>query len=146
MFDYLFLPFKSTSPMSTDSSTASSRKSSISSSIPDFRPIHSEIIKRNLIRDFQEATSLPMNVPIHRLREASRPSTPMREEFDRCTKQLPFSLASKLFSVTSLSDRMEEEEEFSRGIGEMAEKRNRKTQVREKKNENLDDLMFQIDL
>lgn len=46
--------------------------------------------------DFLEATSLPVNVPIHRTREASQPSTPMREEFERCANQLPQSLACKL--------------------------------------------------
>ena len=47
--------------------------------------------------DFLEATSLPVNVPIHRSREAVSPSHSMKEEYDRCTKQLPDSLATKLF-------------------------------------------------
>ena len=104
MWDFLLLPIKqltssqsSSSPKSFSNSNSSSRRSSLSSSSQEFRPIHSEIIRRKLVTDFLEATSVPVNIPIHRSREASRPSTPMREEFDRCTKQLPFSLASKLF-------------------------------------------------
>eukprot|EP00092_Neocalanus_flemingeri_P077972 GFUD01096905.1.p1 GENE.GFUD01096905.1~~GFUD01096905.1.p1 ORF type:complete len:176 (-),score=55.42 GFUD01096905.1:109-588(-) len=100
MWDFLVNKFSSSQSTSSSNSfthsTSSSRRSSLSSSRPEFRPIHSEIIRRNLITDFLEATSLPVNVPIHRSREASQPSTPMREEFDRCAKQLPFSLASKL--------------------------------------------------
>ena len=45
---------------------------SLSSSGPDFRPIYPEIIKRNLKTDFLEATSLPVNVPLHRSLEALR--------------------------------------------------------------------------
>ena len=111
-------------------------------SLAGFTPRSSE---KNLVTDFLEATSLPVNVPIHRSREASRPSTPMREEFDRCTKQLPFSLASKLFSGSSLADQMEEENEMKRGLGKMVEKRKRKTTFRGK-NQDYDGLMFSIDL
>ena len=128
----------------------------MSSSGPEFRPIHSEIIFRNLMTDFLEATSLPVNVPIHRSREASRPSTPMREEYDRCTKQLPFSLARKLISAPSIEDQAEEENELSRWVEDTqdrvedrqdrVEKRTRRISVKENKNDNLDDLMFQIDL
>eukprot|EP00092_Neocalanus_flemingeri_P065820 GFUD01080100.1.p1 GENE.GFUD01080100.1~~GFUD01080100.1.p1 ORF type:complete len:165 (-),score=56.29 GFUD01080100.1:38-484(-) len=148
MWDLLLLPFKQISCSQSSSSsttfthsTSSSRRSSLYSSRPEFRPIHSEIIRRNLITDFLEATSLPVNVPIHRSREASQPSTPMREEFDWCAKQLPFSLASKLFSVPSLADQMEED--MSRGVVEDSAS---KTSAKEKKNEYMDDLMFQIDL
>merc|ERR1712142_856336 len=95
------------SPTSTASiiasSTFSSKKSSLSCSRPDFRPIHSEIVRRTLHINFLEATSLPVNVPIHKEREAARPPTPMREE-------LPVSLASKLFSAPSKEERMEEYE------------------------------------
>ena len=72
--------------------------------------------------DFIEATSLPVNVPIHRSKEASRPSTPMREEFDRCNKQLPYSLASKLISTPSYK--------FSEFLGEEWEKKGRKIESR----------------
>ena len=60
--------------------------------------------------DFLLATSLPVNVPIHRSREAIMPNTPMREEFDRCTKKLNFSLACKLFSFKNEEDELFEEE------------------------------------
>ena len=48
--------------------------------------------------DFLAATSVPENVPLHRDKEAIRPNTPMREQFDRCSKIIRFSLACKLFS------------------------------------------------
>ena len=70
--DYLIQPIKgkATSPMSF-SSESSSRRPSLSSSRPDFRPIHSEIIRRNLVTDFLSATSLPAHVPIHRSRSVT---------------------------------------------------------------------------
>merc|ERR1739838_262268 len=121
MWDFL-LSFKlsnqSTASSFSNISISSSRRSSLSSSRPEFRPIHSDIIRRNLVTDFLEATSLPVNVPIHRSREASRPSTPMREEYDRCGKQLPFSLASKLLyspPQPCLVGEEREEEEKSKG-------------------------------
>ena len=94
----------------TSNSSGSSGRSSLCSSRLEFGTIYSEIIRRNLVTDFLEATSLPVNVPIHRSREAAKPPTPMREEFDRCAKQLRFSLASKLFSVPSLSHQEEDED------------------------------------
>ena len=60
--------------------------------------------------DFLMATSLPVNVPIHRSKEAIMPNTPMREEFDRCTKKLNFSLACKLFSFKTEEDELFEQE------------------------------------
>merc|ERR1711892_92917 len=110
MSHFLFAPFEYSPPISnsTASSTCSSKKSSLSCSRPDFRPIHCEIVRRTLKTNFLLAPSLPVNVPIHRSREASRPATPMREEFDRCSKQLPFSLASKLFSASSTADQGQE--------------------------------------
>merc|ERR1719154_942951 len=107
MFDWLLLPIKTHNPsessslaVSFTSTASSSRRSSLSSSSSEIRPIHSEIIRRNLVTDFLSATSLPVNVPIHKYREASQPSTPMREEFDRCPKQLSASLATKLLHCT----------------------------------------------
>ena len=76
----------------------------MSSSRLEFGSINPEIIRRNLVTDFLEATSLPVNVPIHKDREAIQPNTPMREEFDRCTKQLTFALACKLFSFNDEED------------------------------------------
>ena len=72
MMDFLMQPIKgqATSPMSF-SSDSSSRRPSLSSSRPDFRPIHSEIIRRNLVTDFLSATSLPVHVPIHRSRSVT---------------------------------------------------------------------------
>ena len=69
MMDFLMQPIKgqATSLMSL-SIESSSRRPSLSSSRPDFRPIHSEIIRRNLITDFLTATSLPTHVPIHKSR------------------------------------------------------------------------------
>ena len=100
MWDFLVsfkLSSQSTAAFISSSSISSSRRSSLSCSRPEFRPIHSDIIRRNLVTDFLEATSLPVNVPIHRSREAVSPSHSMKEEYDRCTKQLPDSLATKLF-------------------------------------------------
>ena len=77
-------------------STASSRRSSCSSLL-ECGSSDSEIVRRNLVTDFLTATSLPVNVPPHRTREAAVPPTPMKEEFGRCFKQIRFSLATKLF-------------------------------------------------
>ena len=76
----------------------------------------------------------------------------MREEFDRCNKQLPYSLASKLISTPSYK--------FLEFLGEEWEKKGRKIERRgeegwwrrdepkEKEGENLArcDLMFKMDL
>ena len=73
MMDYLLQPIKGQAslPLSFSSTSSSSRRTSLSSSRPDFRPIHSEIIRRKLVTDFLEATSVPVNVPIHRSRSMS---------------------------------------------------------------------------
>ena len=65
-------PTSTSSSISCPASSLSSRRSSVSSSVHEVRPIHTEIIQRNLITDFLEATSLPVNVPIHRDLEAVR--------------------------------------------------------------------------
>ena len=65
-------PQSTSSSISCPASSLPSRRSSVSSSVHEVRPIHTEIIQRNLITDFLEATSLPVNVPIHRDREAVR--------------------------------------------------------------------------
>ena len=115
MFEYLLRPYdhnkssessftsslKVSSSISISSTLDSSRRSSFSSSRPEFRPLHPDIIQRNLVTDFLEATSLPVNVPLHRSKEAAQPSTPMREEFERCANELSHSLASKLISPPS---------------------------------------------
>merc|ERR1712192_203886 len=98
MFEFLLRPIFSspTSSKVISHSTPSSSSSLISSSHREVRPIHTVIIQRNLITDFLEATSLPVNAPIHRSREASCPGTPMRTELSRCEKDLPVRLARRL--------------------------------------------------
>ena len=129
-----------------------SRKSSLSSSGPDFRSVHSEIIYRNLMTDFMAATSLPVNVPIHRYREASRPSTPMREEFERCARQLPYSLASKLLSTPSYKVLEFLGEEFTESYRCVDTALENKNIVEKKKSEEEteawgnEDLMFKIEM
>ena len=72
MIDFLMQPIKGQSSSTLSfSSHLSSRRTSLSSSRPNFRPIHPEIIRRKLVTDFLEATSLPVNVPIHRSRSVS---------------------------------------------------------------------------
>merc|ERR1712156_278163 len=73
MMDFLLQPIKGQAslPLSFSSTSSSSRRTSLSSSRPNFRPIHSEIIRRKLVTDFLEATSVPVNVPIHRSRSMS---------------------------------------------------------------------------
>merc|ERR1712098_331504 len=95
------LPSHPTPPPIVSSSNStpclSSSLSSLSSSGPVFRPsIHPDIIRRTLMTDFMEATSLPVNVPLHRAVEAVRPGTPMRQELSRCEKELPPRLARRL--------------------------------------------------
>ena len=156
MWDFLLLPIKhltttsvsSGSTISIPNSNSSSRRSSLSSSRPEFRPIHSDIIRRNLVTDFLEATSLPVNVPIHRSREASRPSNSMQEEYDRCDKQIPLSLHTKLFSSSPQpcdmrGERREEAEE------ECEEEERRKCRNKKKmqmKTEQESDLMFLMEI
>ena len=65
--------------------------------------------------DFLAATSLPVNVPLHRYKEASHPNTPMREQFDRCGKIIKFNLACKLFSFQP-----EEKDGFEEGDNDKA--------------------------
>ena len=74
MLEYLMQPINyinhsQTSSAMSFSSESSSRRTSLSSSRPEFRPIHSEIIRRNLVTEFQEASSLPGNVLIYRSKE-----------------------------------------------------------------------------
>ena len=96
-------------------------------------------MRRTLHTNFLEATSLPVNVPIHKSREASRPPTPMREQFDRCTNQLPFSLASKLFSAPTREGQVE-------GYEVDMVKGEQVTMEMSFGSENMDDLMFKLDL
>ena len=66
----------------------------------------------------------------------------MREEFDRCGKHLPFSLASKLFSASSRSDQVQEYK-----INRVQEGQCYKEMpVEELGSENMDDLMFKLEL
>merc|ERR1711915_108634 len=161
MFEYLLRPYdqinssessltsslKVSSWISISSTLDSSRRSSLSSSRPEFRPLHSDIIQRNLVTDFLEATSLPVNVPLHRSKEASQPSTPMREEFERCANELPHSLASKLISPPSyklieLLGCMTEIEKVSEIAGQEAHE-----ETRESRRTNDDgDLIFKLEL
>ena len=106
----------------------------MSSSRLEFGSINPEIIRRNLATDFLLATSLPVNVPIHRSREAIKPNTPMREEFDRCTRQLTFSLACKLFCFEN------EEDEI------LEDSLNRKDRNDSKKKMLHDEMMFRLEL
>ena len=141
----LKLSVKSTASSFSNISISSSRRSSLSSSRPEFRPVHSDIIRRNLVTDFLEATSLPVNVPIHRSREAASPSHSMKEEYDRCTKQLPGSLATKLFhSPPQVTWEAEEEEEEE---GEERERRKLRSKRKLKKNMNQQpELMFLLEM
>ena len=106
----------------------------MSSSRLEFGSIYSEIIRRNLVTDFLLATSLPVNVPIHRSREAIKPNTPMREEFDRCTRQLTFSLACKLFCFEN------EEDEILEDFLNMTDKNDRNKKMLN------DEMMFRLEL
>ena len=47
----------STPSVSIPSSTNTSRRGSLSSSRPEFRPVHTEIIKRNLVKEFLTSCS-----------------------------------------------------------------------------------------
>ena len=47
----------SSASISIPSSAASSRRGSLSSSRPEFRPVHTEIIKRNLVKEFLTSCS-----------------------------------------------------------------------------------------
>ena len=99
--------------------------------------------------DFMAATSLPVNVPIHRCREASRPSTPMREEFERCARQLPYSLASKLLSTPSYKFLGEEYTKSHRCVDTALEDKNtveRKKSEEETEAWGNEDLMFKIEM
>ena len=66
----------------------------------------------------------------------------MREQFHRCTKQLPFSLASKLFSAPNRGDQLEGYE-VDMVKGEQVTMEMSDTEIR---SENMDDLIFKLDL
>ena len=125
MMDFLMQPIKgtNTSPMSF-SSESSSRRPSLSSSRPDFRPIHSEIIRRNLVTDFLSATSLPAHVPIHRSRSVT----------DKMVA--PSSLAS-----SGEEDMWEEEEEWRLKLQEI-----RSSKKCRRKDAEGPELLFLVDL
>ena len=116
--------------------SSSSDNSSLSSSRLEFGSVNPEIVRRNLVTDFLEATSLPVNVPIHKSREAIMPGTPMKEEFDRCTKKLTFSLACKLFSF-----KMEEDTEVDENVRE-----NSGCDHKENKKSFCDEMIFRLEL
>ena len=106
------------------SSESSSRRTSLSSSRPEFRPVHSEIIRRNLKTEFLEATSLPVNVLTHRSMDE----------------------AVKMFGDSSLASRsweedMGEEGEWLERVQETRSKKKCKSKVSEDP-----ELMFLIDL
>ena len=84
--------------------------------------------------DFLLATSLPVNVPIHRSREAIKPNTPMREEFDRCTRQLTFTLACKLFCCEN-----EEDEQLEDSLNRTVKNNSKKKMLQ-------DEMMFRLEL
>ena len=150
MWDFL-LSFKlsnqSTASSFSNISISSSRRSSLSSSRPEFRPIHSDIIRRNLVTDFLEATSLPVNVPIHRSREAASPSNSMKEEYDRCTKQLPGSLATKLLHSPAQPWELSWDADSNEEEGEEEERRKMRSKRKIKKNINQQpELMFFMEM
>ena len=133
MLDYLMQPINyiinsQTGSTVSVSSDSSSRRTSLSSSRPEFRPIHSEIIRRNLVTDFMEASSLPGNVLTHRSRED----------------------AGKMFGV-SLASRSWEEEMADEDIwGDLRKEDPRKGQTKFKRMESKlsddHDLMFCMDI
>ena len=125
MLEYLMQPFNYITNSQTGSTVSlssdlSSRRTSLSSSRPEFRPIHSEIIRRNLVTDFMEASSLPGNVLTHRSREKT----------------------GKTFE-NSLESRSREEEEWSDWD---MEKGGTKCKMNRDKLREDSDLMFCIDL
>merc|ERR1711892_969863 len=58
----------------------SSSSTSISSSGPDFRPIHPDMIRRKLTKIFLEASSLPAKIDHHKLRPAVRELEMLRSQ------------------------------------------------------------------
>ena len=93
-------------------SSSSSRRCSLSSSQRTLRAIQTEIIQRNLVTDFLEATSLPVNVPIHRWRQADSPGSPALVTLASWQKELPPCLARRLSlqsCSTSCGSREEQE-------------------------------------
>merc|ERR1712038_74326 len=72
----------------------------LSSSRLDLGSAESDIVKRNLITDFWSATSLPVNVPLHRSIEAAEPPNSMRAEYGKCLN-VREALALKLFSSST---------------------------------------------
>ena len=124
MMDFLMQPIKgqATSLMSL-SSESSSRRPSLSSSRSEFRPIHSEIIRRNLKTEFLEATSLPVNVLTHRSRDE----------------------AGKMFASRSWEEEMGEED-LQEWEEEKETKRFKKYKQKRRKMSEDPDLMFLIDI
>ena len=132
MLDYFMQPFNyiTTSQVNSVmslSSDSSSRRTFLSSSRPEFRPIHSEIIRRNLVTDFLEAASLPVNVSTHRSRESS----------------------AKMFGASSLRI-WEEEKEGSEWLEREEEEEGRRRYKKYKRGKSKicedPDLMFFVDL
>ena len=136
MWDFLFsLRFTKHSPSSSFSNVSSTRRESL--------PVHSNIIRRNIVTDFLEATSIPVNVPIQRSKHADGHTQSVREEHDHeehdqhthhhpeysDTKLFnsppkPCGLRQKLSSRGTDSDSDEEEEERRKRKSKRKKKRN----------------------
>ena len=83
-----------------------------------------------------------MNIPLHRCKEAENPPTHMREEYHQCTKQIPLSLAHKLFSAPSQEDQVQEDQTTML----QEEMPNKAMSVNEITNTYADELVFKIEL
>merc|ERR1712025_361543 len=83
-----------TSSVNIPTSNNSSRRSSLSSSRPEFRPVHPEIIRRNLVKDFLTSCSFKNKKPMSKyIRKMVEPSLTVAdfdvfEEEDEIDKEI----------------------------------------------------------
>eukprot|EP00092_Neocalanus_flemingeri_P045366 GFUD01050636.1.p1 GENE.GFUD01050636.1~~GFUD01050636.1.p1 ORF type:complete len:130 (+),score=15.35 GFUD01050636.1:33-422(+) len=89
---------------SVHTSSTSSSWASVSSSGPDFRPVHPDMIRRNLKRVFMEAGSLPGKIDHHKLRPSARELERLRSRLP-CQK-IPVNSSATLFKEKDGKDFM----------------------------------------
>lgn len=112
----------STSSVNVPTSNDSSRRSSISSSKPEFRPVHTEIIRRNLVKEFLSFCSFKEKKPMSKyIRRKLEPT----------------------LSVAEIGFIMEQEDEIEKKVTDMIDEKSRRN---EKKKANETEMLFNIDL
>ena len=115
----------SSSSITIPSSANSSRRGSLSSSRPEFRPVHTEIIKRNLVKEFLTSCSY---------KEKRTTTKTIQKKLDRTLS---------VFNVSWILDQ-EEEDDLDPELSDILGEKKREKEKGSTKAEN--DMLFDIDV